>query len=212
MSLSDEYALRYIQNKLGGSLKLRSGTKALRYRLHNKDSVINLIERINGKIRHSARLKQLNLLCTKLHIPLILPDKLHDKHGWFAGFFDADGTITMSCKGQYSNSQLTISVTNKLLADVIHFKDIFHGNIYFDKGQNGYYKWSIQSKEDVYSFFNYIKNCSSYSIKRKRLFLINEYYNLKSMKADKADINSAKYKAWKIFVEKWNSKDDDIVL
>ena len=212
MSLNDEYTLRYVQNKLGGSVKLRSGAKALRYRLHNKEGVIDLINRINGKIRHSARLKQLNLLCTKLNIQLIFPDKLHYGHGWFSGFFDADGTITISCKGIYSVPQLTISVTNKLLADVIHFKDVFNGNIYFDKAQNGYYKWSIQSKDDILYFFNYIKKCPSYSIKRKRLFLINEYYSLKNMKADKADKKSAQYKAWNIFLDKWNSKDDDIVL
>ena len=212
MSLNDEYALRYIQNKLGGSVKLRSGAKALRYRLHNRESIINLINRINGKIRHSARLKQLNLLCTKLGMQLIMPDKLHYEHGWFSGFFDADGTITISCKGVSSVPQLTISVTNKLLTDVIYYKDIFKGNIYFDKSQNGYYKWSIQSKEDILHFSNYTKKCPSYSIKRKRLFLINEYYNLKNMKADKADKSSAQYKAWNLFLDKWNSRDDDIVL
>jgi LAGLIDADG endonuclease len=212
MSLADEYTLRYIQNKIGGSVKLRSGTKSLRYRLHNKEGIINLIHRINGKIRHTARLKQLNVLCANLGIELILPDKLQYNHGWFSGFFDADGTITISSKGNYNNYQLVISVTNKLLVDVIHYKDIFNGNIYFDKSQNGYYKWTIQSKEDILYFTNYIKNCPCYSIKRKRLFLVNEYYNLKSLKADKADINSAKYKAWLIFLDKWNSKDDDIVL
>jgi hypothetical protein len=81
MPLSDEYVLRYIQNKLGGSIKLRSGAKALRYRLRNKEEVINLIYRINGKIRHSARLKQLNILCTKLNIQLLIPDDLHYNHG-----------------------------------------------------------------------------------------------------------------------------------
>ena len=212
MSLNDEYALRYIQNKLGGSVKLRSGAKALRYRLHNREGMVNLINRINGKVRHSTRLKQLNLLCTKLDMQLIMPDKLHYGHGWFSGFFDADGTITMSCKGINSIPQLTISVTNKLLTDVIYYKDIFKGNIYFDKAQNGYYKWSIQSKEDVIYFLNYVKKCPSYSIKRKRLFLINEYYNLKSIKAYKADKSSAKYKAWNLFLDKWNSMDDDIVL
>jgi len=81
MSLKDEYALRYIQNKLGGSIKLRSGVKAIRYRLQNKKDMLELISRINGKIRHTSRLKQLNLLCTILNKEFILPDKLHDKHG-----------------------------------------------------------------------------------------------------------------------------------
>jgi LAGLIDADG endonuclease len=81
MPLSDEYVLRYIQNKLGGSIKLRSGAKAVRYRLHNKEGMKNLINRINGKIRHTNRLKQLNLLCTVLGIEFLMPDKLHNKHG-----------------------------------------------------------------------------------------------------------------------------------
>jgi ubiquinol-cytochrome c reductase cytochrome b subunit len=81
MSLYDEHALRIIQNKIGGSIKLRSGVKAIRYRLHNKLGMIELINRINGKIRHSSRLKQLNLVCNKLNIELLLPDKLHINHG-----------------------------------------------------------------------------------------------------------------------------------
>jgi hypothetical protein len=81
MSLEDEYALRYIQNKLGGSIKLRSGAKAVRYRLHNKKGILELIGRINGIIRHTARMKQLNLICSKLGINLNLPDELHNKHG-----------------------------------------------------------------------------------------------------------------------------------
>jgi hypothetical protein len=86
MSIADEYALRFIQNKLGGSIKLRSGIKALRYRLHTKKGMINLINRINGKIRHTSRLKQLNLVCTFLNIEFKMPDTLNKNHGWFSGF------------------------------------------------------------------------------------------------------------------------------
>jgi len=211
MSLADEYALRYIQNKIGGSIKLRSGVKAVRYRLHNRKGMIELINRINGKIRHTSRLKQLNLLCAVMDIDFSTPDQLHKNHGWFAGFFDADGTVTFSLKGKILSPQLTISVCNKLLIDVSYFKEIFGGNIYFDRSKNGYYKWSIQDREDIISFLNYIKNCPSRSIKRKRLFLINQYYDLKEIQAHKAEESTAKYKAWKKFVEKWNSKDDDIV-
>jgi len=211
MPLSDEYTLRYIQNKLGGSIKLRSGAKAVRYRLHNKKGMIDLINRINGKIRHTSRLKQLNLVCITLNIELIMPDKLHNRHGWFSGFFDADGTITLSLKGKYSNPQLTISVTNKLMIDVSHFKEIFGGNIYYDKSQNGYYKWSIQGREDILLFFEYIKYSPSRSSKRRKLYLINKYYELIDIKAHKAEENSLKWKAWNLFINKWSSRDDDIV-
>ena len=211
MSLRDEYVLRYIQNKLGGSIKLRSGVKAVRYRLHNKKDMLILINRINGKIRHTSRLKQLNLKCAVLNVEFKLPDLLHNNHGWFSGFFDANGTITLSLNGKPLVPQLTINVTNKLFIDVSYFKNIFGGNIYFDRSQNGYYKWSIQSKEDILSFLNYFKNCPNRSIKRKRLFLINQYYELKAIKAYSAENNTAKYRAWELFIEKWNSKDDDIV-
>jgi hypothetical protein len=81
MGLLDEYALKFIQNKLGGSLKVRSGVKALRYRLHNKEGMINLINRINGNIRHTSRFKQLNHICTILNIELLSPNALSNNHG-----------------------------------------------------------------------------------------------------------------------------------
>ena len=138
MSLEDEHALAIIKQNLAGSIKLRSGVKALRYRLHNKKGMIELIKRINGKIRHTSRIKQLELVCYKLEIGIRYPSNLTVNNGWFSGFFDADGTITYSIKNNYP--QMTISVTNKLLVHVITFKNIFWGNIYYDKGQNGYYK------------------------------------------------------------------------
>lgn len=138
MSLKDGHALAVIKEKLGGSIKHRSGVKALRYRLHNKAGIINLINRINGNIRHTSRQKQLEKVCLLLSVPMLYPKNITEDNGWFAGFFDADGTITYSIKN--NNPQLTISVTNKLLADVISFKDVFKGNVFLDKGQNGYYK------------------------------------------------------------------------
>lgn len=112
--------------------------------------MINLINAINGNIRNSKRLPQLHNICSILNIPIIEPIPLCINNSWFTGFFDADGTIGYSFKRDYP--QLTISVTNKKLSDVQPFKDIFGGNIYFDKAQNGYYKWSIQGREDILNF------------------------------------------------------------
>lgn len=140
VALADERMLRIIQNKLGGSIKPRSGVQAIRWRLHNRSGMIELVNRINGYIRHSSRLVQLNQVCAVLGVQLLSPDALHNKHGWFAGFFDADGTIGYYPKGPYNRPQLTLSVTNKLYVDVVHFMSNFGGAIYFDKAQNGYYK------------------------------------------------------------------------
>ena len=50
-----------------------------------------------------------------------------------------------------------MSVTNKLYVDIVHFVNIFGGSIYFDKSQNGYYKWQVQSEANLQSFIYYIK-------------------------------------------------------
>lgn len=204
MGLQDEHALAIIKQKLGGSLKLRSGVKALRYRLHDKKGMVELINRINGNIRHTSRIKQLESVCLKLDIKIIYPAIITLNNGWFAGFFDADGTITYSIKNKYP--QLTISVTNKLYIDVIGYKNVFGGNVYFDKSQNGYYKWSIQERTEIDFFKSYLLNYPSFSNKKQRLFLVAKYYELKDLKAFCALPDSPLAKAWTNFNNKWNNR------
>ena len=170
VALEDEIALKEIQNKFGGSIKLRSGVKAIRYRLLNKTGIIKLINAVNGNIRNTKRLVQFNKVCILLGIDFIYPIKLTKDNSWFVGFFDADGTINYSFKNNHP--QLTISVTNKYLQDVQEYKNILGGNIYFDKSQNGYYKWSIHSKDIVLNFINdYIKINPSRTLKINKLYL-----------------------------------------
>jgi len=200
MGLEDLPLLRFIQHMLGGSIKMRSGAKAYRYRLHNKQGMINLIFCINGYIRHSGRLAQLHRVCQVLIIPVILPNTLTISSHWFGGFFDADGTIGISIKNLIP--QLSIRVTNKLLQDVEIFKTIFGGNIYYDSSQNGYYQWSIQSRIDIFKFLEYFKSSTFKSHKSKRFFLIKELYALFDIKAFKTE--SVHHKAWLAFKNKWN--------
>jgi hypothetical protein len=173
IGIEDLALLRYIQDKLGGSIKIRSGAKAYRYRLINKNGIIRLINGINGHIRHSARLLQLHRVCSQLEIKILSPLPLTINSSWFSGFFDADGTIGFSLKNNIP--QITISVTNKLLVDVQRYLDIFGGYIYFDKSQNGYYKWTIQSKEDILRISPLLLK-NSRSNKSKRFFLIDQYF------------------------------------
>nr|YP_010714063.1 LAGLIDADG homing endonuclease [Fuscoporia gilva]WDD39626.1 LAGLIDADG homing endonuclease [Fuscoporia gilva] len=197
--IEDLVLLRFIQNKLGGSIKMRSGAKAYRYRLHNREGMIKLILCINGQIRHTPRLMQLHRICLQLNISLLDPVDLNASSHWFAGFFDANGTIGFSMKN--NRPQLSVRVTSKNLQDVQWFKQVIGGNIYFDSGQNGYYQWSIQSRKDIIYIKNYFKGkCRSY--KSHRFFLIENYYNLYDLNAFKPD--SIHHKAWLAFINKWN--------
>lgn len=203
MGLEDYPLLAFIKNKLGGSIKLRSGAKAYRYRLHDKTGMISLINLINGLIRNSKRLPQLHKVCLKLNLPIVEPVKLTKDSSWFAGFFDADGTITYSLKN--NRPQLSIRVTNKMLQDVELFTLFFKGSIYFDQSQNGYYAWSIQSRDDVLEATEYFKiHCKSY--KSKRFFLVNEYFALRDLSAFSPE--SSHYPAWIKFYSKWANKQD----
>ena len=173
MGIEDLPLLRYIQNKLGGNIKLRSGAKAYRYRLHNKKGMIIMINHINGNIRHPSRLLQLHRVCQRLTIPIIESIKLTNKNYWFAGFFDANGTVTFSNKDEYP--QLIIQVISKNIQDVQKYKEVFGGNIHFNSGKNGYYEWSPQTRENSMSMVKYFHNkCKNH--KSNRFYLISDYY------------------------------------
>ena len=94
MDIRDERALQAVKNVYGGSIKLRSGVKAIRYRLHNKEGLLKLINDINGNIRNPIRFLQLNKICNHYNIKIINPLSLTKYNGWFAGKIDSDGTIT----------------------------------------------------------------------------------------------------------------------
>lgn len=202
IGLRDLPRLLYIQSILGGSVKLRSGSNAYRYRLMNRASMVKLIRLINGHIRHTNRLAQLRRVCNQLGITMLEPSSpnifINIISAWFAGFFDADGTITFSIKNGVP--QLSIRVANKLLVDVNIFILIFGGNIYFDASGHGIYVWSVQSRRDVLRVCEYFKKyCRSH--KSKRFYLVDEYFRLRDLKAYKP--NSDYYKEWLAFKENW---------
>lgn len=233
MDLRDEHALQQIKNKLGGGIKLRSGVKAFRYRLHHREGLQNLIKRINGEIRYQVRQEQLKRQCLEMQVPFIQPtSSLSKKNGWFAGVFDADGTVTLrwseqsAPKNTFTESQkhfavsepsvpfdrrkvppqCTISVSAKREEDLLPWKVVFGGNIYFDKSSRTY-KWCIQAKEKVLEFVQYTKNVApSRSSKKNGLYLIPRLYELIDLRAYKADKQSKLYSVWEQFLEKWKSR------
>jgi LAGLIDADG endonuclease len=197
MDIRDERVLQVVKNIYGGSIKLRSNANALRYRLHHKEGLLKLINDVNGRIRNSNRLVQLNNICIKYGINIIFPEKLTYDNGWLAGFFDADGTVTID----KVNWQLSITVTRKTFELLTPLVDLYGGNIYIDKGS--YLKWYISSKEDILKLIEYFKEYPSRSAKNNRLHLIPKFYELKDMKAHKALPETFLAKSWVIFFNKW---------
>lgn len=202
MGISDLSCLRYLQNKIGGTIKSRAGANAYRWRLHNKIGMISLINCINGHIQHSSRLVQLHRVCNVLNIQPVSTNTMDITNAWFAGFFDAGGTVTLNMTTTIP--QVTISVTNKLMQNVQYYQDIFGGAVYFDTAQNGYYKWTVQSHADLTMMIEYFKTCPARSFKVQRLYLIPRFFELYEMRAFRPD--SPYHSIWQQFMTQWKAK------
>lgn len=205
LELPNEKSLMQIKQKLGGSVKLRSGSKSVRYRLHHKEGMLNLIHRINGEIRNTIRIPQLIKLCSLLNIPYIQAQPLTINNYWTMGFFDSDGCITASLNK--ISPTITISIANKYKTNLDLLIPIFNGNVYFSKHGYGHHVWMIESEKDIKLFLQYHKLNPSRTQKLKRLILIKEFFALKEINAHKAIINSATYQAWNKFLNKWKDYD-----
>jgi ubiquinol-cytochrome c reductase cytochrome b subunit len=225
MPLNDEHLLIQIKQKLGGNIHLRSGAKALRYRLAHKEGILELIDRINGSIRNSQRIPQFQKICEKFNIPFINALALTSMSGYSAGFFDADGTISLSItkilteyaaqKGTLGkinrlyfsrgSDQLSISISNKYYQNVSIFYDAFgFGKIRQINQKNKiWYCWELTNEIDILSFSNYLRKIPSRSSKSQRIFLIERYFELKRMKAHLATEGTKINQAWLLFCQKW---------
>ncbi len=200
MDIRDEHLLQIIKNVYGGSIKLVSGAKALRYSLRHKEGLLALVNDINGEIRNSYRLMQLNKICLKYDIALTYSDKLTYNNGWLSGFFDADGSVTLNS----NNGQLAITLTQKTSEVLQPLLDIYGGSIYIDRTSNNF-NWYVSDKKGIINLIRYFKQYPSRSLKKNRLHLIPRCYELKEMGAHKSleETNPLLAKSWVIFKAKW---------
>lgn len=198
LSIKEEKLLRQIQNKYGGSIKLRSGNKTLRYRLIN-NNLIPLITDINGNIHTNKRLVELHKICNILNITVLRPNELDKYNGWFSGYFDGKGIIEYEMN---TPPEMNIGVISRRYSDIEPYKDIWGGDIRFVPGNNGYYRWDISHDYDIIQYFYYNKIHPSRSTKFKRLILIPVFYSLIQLNAYKVS-SGLIHKTWLLFNTKW---------
>jgi hypothetical protein len=61
----------------------------------------------------------------------------------------------------------------------------------------------IYQVEHVESFLQYVRKYPLYSTKKKRLFMVKNFFELKQMKSHLAPPSSMKQKVWNRFCKKW---------
>jgi LAGLIDADG endonuclease/LAGLIDADG-like domain len=124
--LRDKKMLYLIKQKFGGSVKLYSGDNYLRYRLHHKKGLVDLIDKINGLLQNPTRILQLGRISIIYNIKLKDPKPLTYYNGWLAGFFDTDGSIYLNdVSGQIF---ITASQKNRYLLEPL--VELYGGTIY----------------------------------------------------------------------------------
>jgi ubiquinol-cytochrome c reductase cytochrome b subunit len=224
MPLDDQPLLEKIKYVLGGNIRPRNGYRAVRYRLSHQEGMKNLINRINGNIRNSIRIPQFKKICKRFNIEFIPVSSLTNKDGYTSGFFDADGSIYISVlKSSSENStligvngkikrlaeargyhQLGIEISNKYQENLIIFQKAFgFGNIrLINNGKKSFYIYKIPLA-NVQDFEEYIRKFPLHSVKRKRFFILKEYFYLKKIKAHLAEKDTIQNKRWVKFCKKW---------
>jgi hypothetical protein len=207
LKMTDKHCLYQIKQKFGGSVKLRSGLKWLRYRIHHKKGLLELIHSVNGEIRNPVRLLQLNKICENYNITLLQPSVLTYNNGWLSGFFDGIGNVDLIKNLIDSTTSLIISIshTNQyLLKDLT---DLYGGYIEIS---NKIFTWKVNikthGKTEFTQLLAYFKLCPVRSSKHVQLKKIKQYLELKTLKAHKATPNSILGKSWINFNNKFNSR------
>ena len=178
MPVEDKPVLYAIKHKYGGSIKNIAGSNSLRYKLHNKKSLIKLINSVNGYIRNPTRLLKLYKICTFYSINLIEPKLLKFNSGWFAGFIDADGSICLN----EESGQMSINVTqkNKFLLDPLI--PLFNGRVQPIISKEAF-QFSVYKKEEILNLIdNYFSLYPLISKKKDKLNLIKKYYYFTDLK------------------------------
>lgn len=204
METRDKNCLYQVKQKLGGSVKLRSGVNWLRYRLHHREGIEKIIEAINGEIRNPVRIIQLEKVCKKYGKELKEVRKLEYENGWLSGLIDSDGSVVMNTK----SSQIMISVCqkNKLILDLL--PELYGGKVYIERTTESF-KWIVSKKEEVERLVEYLKRYPLRSEKRNRILLLKRYNELREQKAHIATENSVMGKAWREFRMKWGKFEEE---
>nr|YP_008816009.1 putative LAGLIDADG homing endonuclease [Closterium baillyanum]AGZ90275.1 putative LAGLIDADG homing endonuclease [Closterium baillyanum] len=200
MDIRDKHCLYQIKQKFGGSVKIKSDINYLRYRLHHKKGLLELINSINGFIRNPTRLIQLKQICDKYGMNLLYAEPLTYNNGWLAGMIDSDGSIYLNL--QSDQVFISIGQKNKLLLDPL--VPLYGGSIYMQK-QTEAFKWVVYRKKEILALLEYFRHAPLRSAKKNRVFLISKYFLLKDLKAHLAAPNSILGKEWKLFLKNWES-------
>ena len=156
--------LETIKSRLGGSIKPRTGARALRWRMHNRRGMYQLIELINGRLCLPEKEEQLKKVCHVLQLQPLLGARPQPNNGWCAGFFEAEGYFHINS----TTLQCSITLSQKKAEILREIAQHFPAPIYHDKGWDGWL-YAASSKESIFFWVKYFSRFPLISWKQIQL-------------------------------------------
>lgn len=229
----DQHMLQQIKSRVGGIVKLRAGSKSVRLRVFQKKQLEHIIWCVNGHIRLKVRQQQFQKVCLMFNIEYLEPKPLDFNNAYITGFFDADGSITMSvskCSAEHSQIKntygkyirlkhsrgwhsLSVHITNKdkSVLDEI-YQALGVGKLITEpakkkksaKRPNALHRLYLKSFEHVNTWLRYTTYHPLQSSKRKRCLLLPKYFELYYNKVHLATTDCLMHKQWDKFCKCWH--------
>ena len=170
-STPDAKLAYYIKERIGfGNVKKVKNKNAYLYIISNKEGLMKAINLINGKLRSINKFNQVNtnILSNPRYSEEKLEFKINDSNDfnnhWIAGFSDADASFQIKIVNRDNKIKPEIRLNFQIVAlacavqkdknVLLLIKDIFGGNISFNKSGN-YYTYSIQTFGSVRKLIKY---------------------------------------------------------
>lgn len=101
-----------------GTVKKRSNSQSVRYRVKAKGAILDILNRLNGKLYNPARVTQFIAACEMVGItPRVLTEfSFTEKksYAYLAGLIDADGSLVLSVSSSTAEDSLRSGVHGKI--------------------------------------------------------------------------------------------------
>jgi ubiquinol-cytochrome c reductase cytochrome b subunit len=143
--------LHWIKRSLGGSITPRTKKKAVRWRLHRRDSLEHLLHNVNGLFQTERLRLQFEKACHVHHITVLEKSPISLTNAWFSGFFCGDGAFSIN---RTAGFQPSVSISQKEKAVLDEIESVAGGKVYYDKSWDGWIWWmDVRTNRDILEVF-----------------------------------------------------------
>lgn len=229
---TDARVLYNIKNKLkAGSVKLRSGSNSIRYRVKQKQIIIDIVKRLNGRLYNPIRVNQLKQACGLYNIEYInAPALISKDNGYLSGLIDSKGTLDISIShstaqhsqisgvegrtirlihaGSHHQIYLKITSSNESYLKIIK-NSYGYGTVYKENAKiknrnpNDKFHWTLRSYDEFQILYEYVKKNAFKTQKMHRMRLALLYFKYKTLKYPLKPAGTIEAKIWTKFSKSW---------